>query len=89
VFAVAEMISQRYYVTPPTAAEMAKALQAEPDTAVDDLVLQDGSAPVQGSQQGVSSQMAQGQNPRSDVEERSCVIGCCGIYLVLGGRRPQ
>jgi len=76
---------------PPTAVEMAKALQDEPDTAVDDLVLQDGPAPVQGSQQGVSTstQMAQGQNSVADAGERSCVIGCCGIYLVLGGRRPQ
>jgi len=88
---VVEMIAQRYYVTPPTAAEMAKALQDEPDsdTAVDDSALQNGPAPVQGSQQGVSTQMAQGQNPVADAEERSCVIGCCGIYLVLGGRRPQ
>ena len=83
------MISQRYYVTPPTAAEMAKALQDEPYTAVDDSALQDGSAPVQGSQQGVSTQIAQGQNLVADAEEQSCVIGCCGIYLVLGGRRPQ
>ena len=83
------MIAQRYYVTPPTAAEMTKALQDKPDTAVDDSALQDGSAPVQGSQQGVSTQMAHGQNPVADAEERSCVIGCCGIYLVLGGRRPQ
>jgi len=63
------MIARGYCVTPPTAAEMAKALQDEPDAAVDDSALQDGSAQVQGSQQGVSTQMAQGQNPVADVEE--------------------
>ena len=33
---MAEIIAQRYYVTPPTEAEMAKALQDEPGTAFDD-----------------------------------------------------
>jgi len=39
------MTVQRCYVTPPTAAEKAKASQDEPVTAVDDSALQDGSVP--------------------------------------------
>ena len=85
------MIAQRYYVTPPTEAEMAKALQDEPGTAVDDSAHGDGSAPVQGSQQAASAQITQGQNPVADADERSLEIGCCGYYLVFGfgKRRPQ
>jgi len=88
------MIAQRYYVTPPTEAEIAKAMQDDPSTAVDDSAHKchkDGSAPVQGSQQGASAQMAQGQNSIADADERSLEIGCCGYYLVFGfgKRRPQ
>ena len=83
---MAEIIFQRYYVTPPTEAEIAKAMQDDPSTAVNDSGHEDGSTPVQGSQQGAS--MAQGQNPIADADERSLEIGCCGYYFVFGfGKR--
>jgi len=81
------MIAQRYYVTPPTAAEMAKALQDEPGTAVDDSTHEDGSAPVPGSEQEAPAQMTQGSNRVADADEQSWKIGCCGNYL--GKRRPH
>jgi len=85
------MIVQRYYITPPTEAEIAKAMQDDPSTAVDDSAHKDGSATVQDSQQGASAQMAQGQSSIADADERSLEIGCCGYYLVFGfgKRRPQ
>jgi len=71
---------QRYYVSPPTEAEMAAALQDGTGSAVNDSAHQDEAAV--GPLHVPSAQIAQQQNSIAETE----VVGCCGFVLVC--RRP-
>jgi len=77
---------QRIYIVPPTDAEMIAALQAPSGKETSDSAHRDGAA---AGVQDASAQIAQEQDYVADTDERSCEVGCCGIYFVIGRRRPR